>query len=682
MTREIKSFVRRLHKDDSGAVIVLVAVAIVALLGVTALAIDLANLVYAQRRLQATTDMAAQAGAVDLNCNPNNATGYCVTPTTQALTTARNYSAASGELNAQPNLNVAMVSGYPKLYCLQSTGIYYSSSTETCSSATSGANAIEVQQQATVPLIFGNLLGPLSTVTLAATSLASAKSNSLPPLNIVLVIDNTGSMNNKDPTSPAPTDCGVTNPTRIECALAGAQALISELWPTQDEVGMMVFPPMTAASALDDATCNGSNPTLQPYGAGTYQVLTFAQSCPSPGAATCYKTSNTATTLNLSSLLGKALCQSGMTTPAATCGTCKGDKVVGGEGTYLGGAIQSAQNYLNANPGVSNAQNVMIVLSDGGAGNASSYGAPASNECNLSVTKAQNAANAGTWVYSIAYGSNTSPSPNANGCSDTETSPTANISACQTMAGIASDPTKFYSDPMGAGGSNVFVHTYSGQTTPQVTPIPTSAQTCVVGGHTFFCPPGSNAKVLNFASGFDSTYPVQAGMGVQDVTPGHTTYIPVGTTVATGGVTGTTVTLTHAVTNTIPSGDEIQFAYSFAGSTVLYFPSVPSTVKVGMGVADNTYSTVILPGTTVASINTTANTVTINAGEGGIVTNSSGTDGVQPGDQIVFSPVGNCTSQDNPTPTDLVSIFQAIAASLTYTQLLPVTCISSGANTC
>ena len=208
---------------------------------------------------------------------------------------------------------------------------------------------------------------------------------------------------------------------------------------------MMVFPPMTSASASDDATCNGSNPALQAYGASgsTYQVLTFAQSCPSPGAATCYKTSNTATTLNLSSPLVKALCQSNMTTSAVTCGTCKGDKVVGGEGTYLAGAINNAQNYLNANS-ATNVQNVMIVLSDGGAGNAGSHGAPATNECNLSVTAAQNAANAGTWVYSIAYGSSTAASPNANSCSDTETN---NISSCQTMAGIASDPTKFYSDP-------------------------------------------------------------------------------------------------------------------------------------------------------------------------------------------------------------------------------------------
>ena len=107
MRWEIRSFVRRLHKDESGAVMVLVAISIAALLGVTALAIDVANLVYAQRRLQATTDMAAQAAALDLNCNGCTA----ATP----VTTANTYSAVSGALNAQPNLNVTMVSGYPQV---------------------------------------------------------------------------------------------------------------------------------------------------------------------------------------------------------------------------------------------------------------------------------------------------------------------------------------------------------------------------------------------------------------------------------------------------------------------------------------------------------------------------------------------------------------------------------------
>jgi TPR repeat protein len=42
---------------------------------------------------------------------------------------------------------------------------------------------------------------------------------------------------------------------------------------------------------------------------------------------------------------------------------------------------------------------------------------------NFAVTTAKNAAKAGTWVYSIAYGSSTNASPNSNSCSDREYAP-------------------------------------------------------------------------------------------------------------------------------------------------------------------------------------------------------------------------------------------------------------------
>ena len=188
-------------------------------------------------------------------------------------------------------------------------------------------------------------------------------------------------------------------------------------------------------------------------------------------------------------------------------------------------------------------------------------------------------------------------SPNSNSCSDTE-SPV--ISSCTTMSNIASDPTKFYSDPMGSGGSNNVgpVATYSLQPINELTTNASTSRS------------GSTSNVLHFASGSTST--VQVGMGVQDVTAGHTTYIPAGTTVASGGVTATTVTLSNDVTTTIPSGDVIQFSVSVAGSTILYFTSgSTSTVQVGMGVQDVTsgHTAYIQTGTTVTA--TTATTVTI-----------------------------------------------------------------------
>ncbi len=120
----------------------------------------------------------------------------------------------------------------------------------------------------------------------------------------------------------------------------------------------------------------------------------------------------------------------------------------GGEGTYYAGAIYAAQASLvaakAANPG---SQNVMIILSDGDsnaskaqlAGSASTTSGvypSTKNQCHQAVTAAQAATAAGTMVYTVAYGADSS------GCSTDSPS----ISPCQTMQQMASDSAKFFSD--------------------------------------------------------------------------------------------------------------------------------------------------------------------------------------------------------------------------------------------
>ena len=154
-------------------------------------------------------------------------------------------------------------------------------------------------------------------------------------LNVMIVLDTTASMNNLDPTRP--TNCGVTNPTRLDCALAGIQTLLSELWPTQDQVGLMVFPGLNnITSVANDVSCSSPKKvTVVPYHASPiYQIVGFSND---------YKTSNTATSLNLSSSsLVMAVCRQNLTTTTSSgatilnCGTCAGLRVVGGEGTYFG----------------------------------------------------------------------------------------------------------------------------------------------------------------------------------------------------------------------------------------------------------------------------------------------------------------------------------------------------------
>jgi hypothetical protein len=142
----------------------------------------------------------------------------------------------------------------------------------------------------------------------------------------------------------------------------------------------------------------------------------------------------------------------------------------GGEGTYFAGTIYAAQAALVAEQALyPGSQNALIILSDGAAnakyyttpkqtGNGSSSGSnqmatkdvnnvaitgsglyPSyNNQCAQAVIAAQYASNAGTKVFSVAYGGTT----NTSDCSTDNPTTTP----CKTMQNMASDTGKFYSD--------------------------------------------------------------------------------------------------------------------------------------------------------------------------------------------------------------------------------------------
>lgn len=396
---------RKLGRDRRGAVAMLTAAAIVALAGVGAIAVDVGYAVNAQRKLQASTDAAALAGALEIGSTTIN-----------PVTTATSYSATSGNQNAASNLNVTMASGYPVLKCFTSTGV-------TCVSGMSGvpaANGIQVKQQATVPTFFGNAIG-ISSLSLSATATAGSKGGKASPMDVMIIVDTTASMNTAD------SSC--SGATRIACALGGVQAMLSGFWPSEDQVGLLAFPGMTSATVSKDYTCPTSNPTIVPYGnltpAPVYQIV---------GLSTDYKTSDATTSLNTASNIVKAV---------GGASGCSGIKAPGGEGTFYADAITAAQLTLTTTgrPGV---QKAIIMVTDGDA----SASAPSQittalghQECHEAITAAQVAKTAGTWIYTVSYGSPSS------GCS-TDTSPT--ITPCAALLAIASDPTKFYADTTAA----------------------------------------------------------------------------------------------------------------------------------------------------------------------------------------------------------------------------------------
>jgi Flp pilus assembly protein TadG len=404
--RKVRNFLR----EECGQALPLAAIVFVALLGMAGAAIDVGHVFYCDRALQSAADAAALAGGGSMRT---------ATTSSAVIAAATSYSAVPGSVNAQSSLpNVTMSSGFPLLKCLstlQSQGI-----------ACQGAvpyNAIQIQEQAVVPMYFAALFG-LHTMTVTVSATAASRGGAPSPYNVAVIIDTTLSMNFPD------ADCGNTE---IACALNGVQVLLQNLSPcaaslpsctisngvaasSVDRVALFTFPGVTSSSAQLDTTCTTAVPTptsQNRYWSMVQSGLTInfvmpmsptgntpvtpwsslpqamAYSFPAAGASSYvpaqsdyatypmtlgtatyqitnflsdYRISNSATSLNPSSTLVKAA------GGVIGCGTLAPPNYDGVFGTYYAGVVYAAQSALlaeaAANPG---SANVMIILSDGDA---------------------------------------------------------------------------------------------------------------------------------------------------------------------------------------------------------------------------------------------------------------------------------------------------------------------------
>jgi len=439
----MNALLRRLCHEQEGQALYLASALLVVLLGTAAISIDIGFAIHAQRELQASTDAAAMAGALDL-------------PNATAAATAKAYDGESTGKNYRPDLpNVQMVSGFPVVYCVTASQLATLSITvgPTCTNAVNG-NAMAVEQQVTIPTFFARVFG-INSITLHANALVLEKGSigaSPEPVNIMIIVDTTHSMTNSDSNC---TGTGVSNPTREDCAKAGVRTLLAELEPCDpitgcgtisngvaqhpyQSVGLAIFPGLTNTSYdPDDYDCQ--TPTLSTSNGISY----YAPPTTQPPYYTVVPLSNdylTSGTLNGgSSHLVKAIDWK----DGNNCTSSKyGLQDQGGAGTYYAGVINEAQAAFSTMTGQMNA---IILLSDGAAnagqsdfvsGTSSTY---YTNDCAQAITAAQNATAAGTQVYAVAYGASTSHS---NSC----TTDTSTYTGCYTMSQIASNPTLFYSD--------------------------------------------------------------------------------------------------------------------------------------------------------------------------------------------------------------------------------------------
>ena len=453
---------RLLLTSESGQVIPFAAVIMVSMLGIVGIVVDFGNVYICHRELQQASDAAALAGAIMI---PTSGSAYAVQQN------AINYSATINGQNAYKNLpNVSMVSGYPVLKCLssmQAVGI-------SCVGLLP-YNAIQVVQQAAVPMYFGKLFGK-PTMTITATSTAAKGGASSRPYNVAILLDTTLSMNFYD------ADCGAT---QMACSLTGVRELLALMDPCGRStstcnivagnsanpvvrVSLFTWPQVTTSTVGLDSACGSSTPnateyTFPPAGAGaysptgsTYQIVPFQSD---------YRIADTATVLNSASQLaiaagGATSCSSGMGVPNGA----------GYFGTYIAATIYAAQSALvqqrAANPGT---ENVMIVLSDGdsnaphnnpyygntimGPGSTASGIYPSWNgECGQAISAAKFASGQGTTVYTVAYGSP------ASGCStDVNAGLYPNVSPCDTLAYMASNSWNFFSDYRQTGSGSTCV---------------------------------------------------------------------------------------------------------------------------------------------------------------------------------------------------------------------------------
>jgi Flp pilus assembly protein TadG len=346
----------RARAATSGQALPLVAVFMFTILVFAGIVIDLGNAYRVQQALQASADASAAAGAGQLTLTypPVAAT---------ATSQAQKYGSQSGGSNPITGVPAGNVSQTVSVTCAPQVGY-------NCNSGY--PNTVTVNETASVPTYLLRLLG-FNTITLNAHAQACSPCGGV-PLDVMIVLDRTGSM---------------ANNSKLTKAKAGITAFMNTMDPTLDNVGLAVLPPApsVAAPCVDvDPYFNTLNAQGQYDGSGgTYSL---------PGAAyTLVPLSN-----SYASSVGNLIASS----PLMSTVSC----VQAGGGTAYAEAMDAAYAELQKD-GRPKTQKVIVILSDGAANDAPSY-LPATsryrtNPCGQGVTSAGTAKTAGVLVYSIAY---------------------------------------------------------------------------------------------------------------------------------------------------------------------------------------------------------------------------------------------------------------------------------------
>jgi Putative Flp pilus-assembly TadE/G-like/von Willebrand factor type A domain len=384
------SLLRRTRSEE-GQSLIIVVLFLTVLLGFCAVCLDVGHAYLAQRRLQSSADAAALAAAQEL---PD-------------ISSARSFAATYGSGGSNKPAGVDDVQMTVTTRCIASIP------------GCAPANAVVVKESGTVTTAFAKIFG-INDFTVHASATACSPCGER-PLDVMLVLDRTGSMCTNSAGAPDPA-C-----TDMENARAGMRTFLGFMNPALDHVGLAVLPPATDLSSAclkppDSASYN--NPA-SPY------VLVPLSSDYSSG--------------------GKLVESSKL---VSTIGCVKANGY-----TAYANAIDAAQAELAAH-GRPTAQKVIIFLSDGAANTGPLYYDASSpylvTPCHQGIASSQAATAAGSTVFAIGYDLAHDRCQGENKATQRRTNEVPAITSEEALQGIASTKAQFYNQPDAAQLNTIF----------------------------------------------------------------------------------------------------------------------------------------------------------------------------------------------------------------------------------
>lgn len=389
--------------DESGQIIVLTGVALVLMLCCVGLVVDVGHAMLVQRQLQAGVDAAALAGVQHL---PD---------ASMAETVAVQYSANPGSKNAVNTVDNARTTATAS--CLPGV--------PGCNRRDGGVNGITVTSASDVPTFFGRIIG-IEKLSVSAKATACSPC-SVKPLDIMIVLDRTGSMCQFGPGQNDP------NCTDLRNAKSGVETFLSLLDPSLDKVGLALFPPVVEQQFIPscpaagykpwDGTTNPNVPAGHPqrnvngryYGYDSWWP--HWDTAESRGADPSYYVvaslegadGNPSDDYLVQDMTGNWVLNKTPGAPGTSTLLQRLGCTSGNGSTSYALSIEEAQRELDRN-GRGGVQDVIIFLSDGAA-NTSPRSIPSGHwsnnvwqtPCGAGVQSAGNVKAAGTIVYTIGY---------------------------------------------------------------------------------------------------------------------------------------------------------------------------------------------------------------------------------------------------------------------------------------